>query len=223
MINNYKVIPIDAKTAYPFFKKIHYAKRIPSISYCFGLYDENKLIGCCSFGTPASSTLLKGVAGEKYKDIVIELNRLVLLNNEKNIASFFTSACIRLLPKPKIIVSYADTSMGHNGYVYQACNFYYTGLSSKFLDPKVKGLEHQHHATYANGLSNEELKIKYGDLLYFQERPRKHRYIYIHSSKTEKKHILKSMTYKIEQYPKGENQNYKVSIQNLEIQSNLFT
>ncbi len=104
-------------------------------------------------------------------------------------------------------MSYADSGQGHIGYVYQACNFIYTGLSSKFLDPKVKGLENQHHATYAHGLTNTQLKEKFGDKLYYVERSRKHRYIYFAGC-----HELKAeLKYPILPYPKGDNKRYDAS------------
>jgi len=196
------VKPIPAKNCNRLILDTHYAHRKPSISFAFGLFDKDELIGCVTYGTPASSTLLRGVCGEQYKGIVKELNRLVLKYNRKNEASFLISQSFKLLPRPLIIVSYADTSQGHRGIVYQATNFIYTGLSVKFKDPKVKGLEHQHHATYAHGMSNKELKEKFGDKLYYQERPRKHRYIKFLGSKVEMKKMLKSLNYKIIDYPK---------------------
>ena len=41
------------------------------------------------------------------------------------------SKCLKLLPRPMIIVSYSDTRQGHNGYIYQATNWIYTGLPKK--------------------------------------------------------------------------------------------
>ncbi len=71
------------------------------------------------------------------------------------------------------------------------------------MDPKVKGLEHQHHASYAHGMTNDQLREKFGDRLYFKERSRKHRYIMFLGSKVQKKKMLKALKYKIEKYPKG--------------------
>lgn len=191
--------------------KKHYAKRIPSISWAFGLYSDF-LEGVCTFGTPASSTLLRGVCGESWSNTVIELNRLVINDHcPKNTASYFVSRAIKKLKKPKIIVSYADTSMGHVGKVYQACNFIYTGLSSKFNDPMVRGLEHQHHATYAKGMTSDELKQKYGDKLYFKERDRKHRYIYFHGNKKDVEKMKLDLNYQIKNFPKGESKRYDAS------------
>ena len=185
-----------------FILNIHYAHRMPSISYSYGLYEGTELIGVCTYGTPASSTLLKGVCGEEYKGIVKELNRLVLKYNRKNEASYLIGQTFKLLPKPLIIVSYADTAQKHQGIVYQATNFLYTGLSTKFKDPKVKGLEHQHHATYAHGLTNKMLKEKFGDRLYFVERSRKHRYVYFLGNKRETKNLKNKLRYKVSNYPK---------------------
>jgi hypothetical protein len=102
IIMNLIVKKIQNKETYPFLLNIHYAKRIPSISYSYGLFDKDELIGVCTFGTPASSPMRKGLLGKEYESLVIELNRLCLLYNRKNEASFLVSNSIKLLPKPKI-------------------------------------------------------------------------------------------------------------------------
>ena len=135
-----KVLPIKPFEVEPWLTQKHYAKRMPSISYAFGAFVNGDLCGIVTFGTSASSTLRYGVCGKKWENCVIELNRLVC-SNEKNFASELVGKSIQMLPKPSIVVSYADTAQGHVGYVYQATNFLYTGLSAKFKDPKVKGLE----------------------------------------------------------------------------------
>lgn len=154
-----------------------------------------------------SATLKRGIAGDEYKDSVLELNRLCLLNNRKNEASFLVGNSIKLLPKNKIIVSFADTEQGHKGYVYQAANFLYCGLSAKRTDWKVKGKEHLHGQTIADefrGMENRSklMREKYGDDFYLSPRPRKHRYIYFHGSKTFKKFASRALRYKTEDYPK---------------------
>lgn len=129
--DNYLVMSIDSSMTYDWLLNKHYAKRIPSISYAFGLYTNKVLIGVCTFGMPPSSTLAESICGNNFKKNVIELNRLVLaIENENNVLSYFVSKCINLLPDNKIIVSFADANMNHNGYIYQATNFIYTGLTS---------------------------------------------------------------------------------------------
>jgi hypothetical protein len=103
------VLPIKSEEAVPWILQKHYAKRLPSISYAFGLYENNQLIGVVTYGIPASNSLCEGVCGKQNKEYVIELNRLCLLNNDKNQSSFLVGNSLKMLPKPKIIVSYADT------------------------------------------------------------------------------------------------------------------
>jgi hypothetical protein len=81
-----RVLPIAPFEVEPWLLEKHYAKRIPSISYAFGAYIDNELVGIVTYGTSASSTLRFGVCGKKWEECVIELNRLVCVN-EKNMAS----------------------------------------------------------------------------------------------------------------------------------------
>jgi len=200
--DGYHVQQINPKETHPFILNIHYAKRMPSISYAFGLFRDGELVGITTYGKPASSTLLKGVCGEQWASNVYELNRLCLRDNLPLEASRLVGGSFRLLPKPLIIVSYADTKQKHEGIVYQATNFLYTGLSAKFRDPVVKGFEHQHHATYAHGLTNKQLIEKFGEEnVYFIDRSRKHRYIMFLGSRTDKKNMMKDLRYKILPYP----------------------
>tara|TARA_R110000744_G_scaffold149610_1_gene262777 strand:- start:4022 stop:4663 length:642 start_codon:yes stop_codon:yes gene_type:complete len=208
----YLVQIITRKECEPFILGIHYAKRWPSISYAFGLFTEGELVGVCTYGTPPSATLKKGIAGECHKGEVLELNRLCLKHNIKNEASFLVGRSLQKLPKGKIVVSFADTQQGHMGYVYQACNFTYHGLSAKRTDWKVKGKEHLHGQTIADefrGIPNRAnaMREKYGDDFYLAPRPRKHRYIYIVGSKTYKRKIKEAIKYKQEAYPKRREQN----------------
>jgi predicted ATP-dependent Lon-type protease len=188
-----KVLPIKSEEAVPWILKKHYAKRLPSISYAFGLYEDNELKGIVTFGMPASNSLCEGVCGVENKHLIIELNRLCLQDNTKNQASFLVSNAIKLLPKPMVIVSYADTAQGHIGYVYQATNFLFTGTTKERTDMDAGEGKHSRHGT---------------DPSVRKFRSAKHRYIYIHGSKTQKAKLLKNLNYEIQQYPKGEIKRY---------------
>lgn len=200
---DYTVDLIANKDTYPFLLEIHYAKRIPSISYSYGLFYKHELVGIVTYGTPPSSNLRRGIAGIENEKNVLELNRLCLKNNKKNEASFLVSKSLKLLPKNKIIVSFADTEQGHVGYVYQACNFKYYGLSAKRTDWKIKGKEHLHGQTIGDlsrGKPNRAkwMRETFGDNFYLKPRSRKHRYIFI----TGKNAVYKVIKYKEEKYPK---------------------
>jgi len=187
-VSGYSVERISYADTKPFILDIHYAKRMPSISYAYGLFSFDELIGIISYGSPASPSLCKGIAGEKNKKLVIELNRLVLKNNKKNEASILIGASFKLLPKPRIIVSYADTAQNHLGVVYQATNFLFTGTSKPRTDMAGKDGKHSRHHL--------------GDRTKRVYRSAKHRYVYMLGSKNERKGLLKQLNYKIMDYPK---------------------
>jgi len=207
-VNEMSVKKISRADCSEYILQIHYAKRWPSISYAFGLFIENELCGVVTYGTPASAPLRRGIAGDKFIADILELNRLCLKYNRKNEASFLVGNSLKMLPKNKIIVSFADSSQNHIGYVYQATNFIYTGLSAKRTDWKIKGKEHLHGQTVADefrGCENraQAMREKYGNDFYLLDRPRKHRYLFIVGDKRYKKDVIKNLKYDTFSYPKA--------------------
>jgi hypothetical protein len=206
MLENYYIERISYTQAMEIVVANHYLHRKAPCSMAFGLFHKDSLdcLGVVVYGVSASSTLLRGICGVEEASNVYELTRLWVDDSvPKNGESFLIGNTLRLLDK-EIVVSYADSSQNHIGVVYQATNWIYTGLSSKFKDPKVRGLEHQHHATYAHGLSNAQVIEKYGvDNVYFVERPRKHRYVFVNASKSRKKQLLTLLRYPVLPYPKA--------------------
>jgi len=189
-----RVERINSSEAHPMILNIHYAKRLPSISYAFGIFYGSNLEGVVTYGMPASPFVCSGICGEEYKEKVIELNRLVLRSNKKNEASFLISNSIKLLPKPMIIVSYADSDKNHSGYVYQASNFFFGGTSSERTDIAPEDGKHPRHH-----LGDKSKRVK---------RSAKHRYFFIHASKTDRKKILKNLRWKIEEKPPKQGKNF---------------
>lgn len=177
----------------PFILGIHYARRMPCIQYAFGAFEGDKLVGVVTFGQPASPALCKGVAGEENRKFVLELNRLVFLPeyNGKNHASYLIAKALKMLPKNLFIVSYADWGgWGHVGYVYQATNFLYTGMTKRRTDIYSESGHGRHHC---------------GDRSKRMIRTEKHRYIYLTGNK---KKQMKQLKYKVLPYPKGDSRKY---------------
>ena len=204
LAENYTIEQIPYSMAQEVIIAKHYLHRKAPCSFAFGMFDSSgQIVGVVIYGVPASSTLLKGICGPDEAQNVYELTRLWVDDSvPKNGESWLIANTMNKLDR-EIIVSFADSSADHIGYVYQAANFIYTGLSAKFKDPKIRGLENQHHATYANGLTNAEVIEKFGDRVYWVERPRKHRYIYFNASKTRRKSLERKLRYKIQPYPKA--------------------
>ena len=189
MKSEYEVVQIPYSATKDWILNIHYAKRMPSISFAYGLYRYDEMVGMVSYGTPASPFLCKGICGEEHKKSVIELNRLVLKDNLPNEASFLVSRSLKLLPKPKVVVSYADTAQDHAGIIYQACNFLFTGTTKPRTDMAGADGKHSRHH-----LGDRQNRIN---------RSAKHRYVYFIGSKKDKKTLRNALRYTIEDtYPK---------------------
>lgn len=218
----FEVRSIKPEESHDWLLHIHYARRLPPISYAFGLYADLELVGVVTYGTPSSAPLREGVAGTENAHLVVELNRLCFAAPVPNGASMLVGRSLRMLPSPLIVVSYADTGQGHIGYVYQACNFIYTGLSAKRTDWKIRGQEHLHGQTIADmsraaagegkGARANFMREKFGDDFYLQDRARKHRYIYINGTRMEKRAIEAQLLYQREPYPKGTTKRYAVDV-----------
>ena len=207
--DEYRIIPISPKETVPFIMDIHYAHRMPPISYSFGLTRNDELLGIVTYGKPASRTLCTGVCGDEWSEKVIELNRLCLLNNRQNEASRLVGGSLRLLPKPTIVVSYADTGQDHLGVIYQATNFLYTGTTVPRDDWYIEGEETSHirrlgHLASEHG-GLEGLRQEYGDRLRTRPRSVKHRYVYLVGSRSDRRALRAALRYEQMPYPKREN------------------
>lgn len=151
--------------------KHHYLHRSCCINWSFGAYIGNRLKGVLTIGKPPSWSLQCGLVGaskEQYKNPhcrahdVYELNRLWMHDNmPKNSESRFVGWCLRELRKlrPKLIlVSYADTKMGHTGGIYQATNWLYTGTSLPWRDIRPEGFSD--HRSVPKALRGEKIGRK---------------------------------------------------------------
>ena len=189
---------IEYETACMFLMPRHYSGRIPNIKYAFGLFEDGVLQAVCTFGIPASPSLCKGIAGDKWRKQVIELNRLCRKDEYDKPLSHFVAWCLKQLKQFNyIVVSYSDTAMNHHGYIYQACNFYYTGMTKSRTDKYTEGNKHSRH--YDNSIQGNKRKV----------RSAKYRYVYICANKRVKRQMLKDLKYPIlDNYPKGDNSNY---------------
>jgi hypothetical protein len=208
----YDVKSIDSFLTYDWLLHKHYAKRIPSIIFSFGLYDVEKILqGVITYGMPANYVEMQ--AWEPFD--LLELNRLVVNDGlEKNALSFFVGKSLNMLPKPKIIISYSDFEMGHYGYIYQATNWHYTGIGSvgeKIFMMQDGTERHQRHRNKINMEQVKEVKKTTG----------KARYYFFCGNVKYKKLMLNKLRYKILPYPKGENKRYDASYQP-SIQTTLF-
>jgi hypothetical protein len=146
--DKYIIKRISRNTAKKLLDEYHYLHESGNFrsGVNFGLIDKetNFLIGVVVFHTNSAKYIIKGCFGiDSFKlEGFYELGRLCINPHryEKNLTSFFLANAIKLLRKIKMvkcILTYADTDY-HIGYVYQACNFRYYGLTDHKKDFFVK-------------------------------------------------------------------------------------
>lgn len=198
---DYIVKRIDTKTAKEYIMKNHYSHGCMNCpSPCYGLFDNDTLIGVLMFATPCSENVRSSVFGSEYKDWVIELHRLHILDvTPRNTESWFITKCLNMLkqdkPRIKAVISFSDTTQGHSGTIYQASNFYFIGKTSQcnFYEDSNGRLRHPRQ----NGVNiSKEEALKRGWKVV--KRFSKNRYlIFVYTSKKEKKDLIKMCKYDI--------------------------
>lgn len=109
----------------------HYAKTIPVNTFGYSVFNvKNEWCGVILYGTGANNNI--ATQYNLNQGNVLELVR-VALNGKQESTSKALSLSLKLLKKAiplcKLLISYADKDQNHNGIIYQATNWIYTGTS----------------------------------------------------------------------------------------------
>lgn len=136
----------------------HYSKRMPKSKLAkFGVWEDKRFVGVVIFGVGATPEIAKPFGLKAIE--VCELVR-VALTKHKTQVSRIVSICLRKLresmPGLRVVVSFADTSQGHHGGIYQAGNWVFAGDSfDTYL--KVNGVV-QHRRTLGHMYGTSSLE-----------------------------------------------------------------
>lgn len=135
-VRDFKVTICQRGEIASFIETWHYSKNVNGLmsDYCFKLTDATgKLIGAMMYGKIAMAGVWKKYATNEND--LIELRRLCCIDNTpKNTESYFIGHTLRWLRKNtkiKTVISYADTTYGHEGTIYKASNFKLVGMTAK--------------------------------------------------------------------------------------------
>lgn len=125
------VAPCSHKAAKYAVMNWHYSKAMPAGNLVkFGVWEDGAFVGAVLFGWGANNNI-----GSPYNLKMTEVCELVrvALTSHLSAVSQIVSKTINELRKQspglRLIVSYADPEHGHNGGIYQAMNWAYTGSS----------------------------------------------------------------------------------------------
>jgi hypothetical protein len=110
-------------------EKWHYSARMPAGKLAkVGVWECGKFIGCVIFGLGATPEIAKPFGLIQHQ--VCELVRVALTKHQWE-TSKIVSIALKLLAKEnpglRVIVSFADSSQGHHGGIYQAGGWVFVG------------------------------------------------------------------------------------------------
>ena len=161
----------------------HYLQSFPGGTHLtLGVFLELRLLGALSLGAgPAMAYAL--VEGAEPQDC-LSLTRLWLSADlppysESRVLGFVLRA-LRSSTEVKFVISYADPTQGHLGYIYQASNWLYTGLSQATPLYVIGDGKLYHSRTLSQIYGTHSLKYlrDHGVQARLVPQQSKHRYIY---------------------------------------------
>lgn len=201
--DTWSVRHMSSKEGKEFIKTHHYTHGCHNGPMCWGLYDGDDLIGVIAFATPSSENVRSSLFGPEFKHTVTELHRLVVLDGTpSNTESWFIARGLKELkkykPYLKAVISFADSTEGHVGTIYQATNALYCGTTSPatfYLDETGR-LRHPRQ----NGVNiTKKMAAERGWIP--TKRGGKNRYVFLLGSPKQKRLSRKTLLLNPEPYP----------------------
>lgn len=165
---------INYETASLFYRKWHYLGSSGFIQqFNFGAYYDEVIVGSISFGAPLAKNI-SGLYTSDNQEGILELTRLAMVDYcPKNSESRFIAIAIKILRRIyplRILITYADPSVGHTGVIYRASGFEYKGLTAQKTDYFVNGKRYKGSSVW------NQIKNMSGE---WKPRQRKHLFIKI--------------------------------------------
>ena len=216
-----RVVP--PKTAKNFVKKWHYSKTCSNVVVAIGEFINNGLdmVNCIVFNYCVGRDMASQVMEGGNTDNTLELARMVSLEPKpKNLESYCIARALKWIkenmPAIKIIISYADNTVGHHGYCYQASGFTYYGQSRPVKEHYIDGKrvhERVLNSRYGSA-SDAHVREVLGDryVCKINEKTKSRYYKIVAQNKKEKKEIEKRILVESLPFPKGDNARYDMSI-----------
>lgn len=119
-------------------EKFHYSRRVPSnVQLICTAHLPGGLFGRDGEAVAAAYFTIPGT---RWGEPVMELARLVRKNGDKfPLSKLVGFAVRRMRTLTDLLVSFADKTQGHTGYIYQACGWNYDGARERRMDGVVWG------------------------------------------------------------------------------------
>lgn len=108
--------------------RFHYSRRMPSAVFVGTAHEGGGLFG--DYG-PAVAACVFRIPSTRWAEEVVELTRLVRRDDVAISLTSLVAWCVRTVrrtrPEYDLLVSFADSTQGHHGGIYQACGWRYHG------------------------------------------------------------------------------------------------
>lgn len=182
-----KMRRISCKLAKRIIEKYHYLHSCPKCSLALGFFYEGWLSTVIVFGQPSSRLLAQSIWEGGNDKNTWELLRLYSFDwSGKNTESRCISLAIKYIkkyhPEVKVLIAFADPSVGHVGTIYKASNWIFVGAErgrghpAIYIDGKRR---HPRELFDRHGTSSvSELMKIYGNRMKAPELVRKYKYVY---------------------------------------------
>jgi adenine modification enzyme len=186
-----------------FARRYHYTGIGNNANWRWGLWYGATLLGVVSYNLPTRS-VCASVFGTEHLDHVWHMGRLALAEDApRNSESRLIGGSLRAIaighPDVWAVVTYAATSAGHIGYVYQATNAIYTGIGGR--PSFCTDQDGQRRGTHLDGhFVSAARAAQLGWTLHRDGA--KHRYVYILGNKSQRRQRLALLQLPRLPYPK---------------------
>ena len=202
---------VSYNTAKKIILKYEWLGTMVGTSKHYGIFFDGYLGGVVCYGHPTARMGYGGYVGDKYASFGIQLSRgaCVYWAHEHS-ASKLIGASLKILKNEgyKYAVAFSDPAAGEVGTVYQATNWYYTGIERERRRFQIvykhtgKLYLSERHFHKKHGYKNLESFLSENPGLIFVKGHEKAKYIKLIGSKTENKEMMKTLRGRIKPYPK---------------------
>ena len=207
-VRDMTVTRVSAADVDEFCRRWHYTHHKGASAWSYGLWDGFTLVGVVAYKLPTMQ-VCSSFFGEDRWEWVVHIGRLVCADDApRNVESRLIAESLRLLkvdrPVARLVVTYAATGVGHIGYVYQATNALYVGMTASahyYVDTKGqrRSTKQNEGPNRNGGLSIAKARARGWTV--HRETP-KHRYAYLLGNKAERREARALLRYPVLPYPK---------------------
>ncbi len=204
------VASVSQRETDEFCHRYHYTERSGATNWRWGLWHQATLYGVIGYNWPTRS-LCESVFGPDHHQHVWHMGRLAMAeesprNSESRLIAGSLDRIQREHPEVWAVVTYADTTQKHVGYVYQATNALYTGMAG--MSYQLRMADGSMRSTYGtfDGVNRQLTPEEVRERGWTREPAKpKHRYIYILGNKRERRDRRALLKWPVvDAYPKAE-------------------